>query len=250
MYINDEGTKLVFNADMPLPGMGPKGNDVDHLVVWDIENKKELFRCHDAAYERRYKLLKNDEMTGLEELDIIDKKLLFTRNMDNIMRVYDFETGKLLHRLIGHTTSVYLSLNEKSPYILSYGSLNEEDCIRIWDKQTFKQLATFTLDKTINNVHWDASGKFFFAVKTLGIPKIFRWNIKFGHEYVSNVDVNSLPEAFSGPVEYDTLEINVPQGIGKMVVPEEGDPDSDPEVPSSDEEDDDEDDDDEDDDDD
>lgn len=41
MYINEDGTKLLFDTDQPLPGI-PKGDDVGHFVVWDVPNSTLL----------------------------------------------------------------------------------------------------------------------------------------------------------------------------------------------------------------
>jgi hypothetical protein len=37
MWINDEGTRLIFSTEGMLPNM-TKEDSVDHLVVWDIQN--------------------------------------------------------------------------------------------------------------------------------------------------------------------------------------------------------------------
>ena len=36
------------------------------------------------------------------------------------------------------------------PYIFSYGSFSEEDCFKLWDKNTFQCVASYTLDHTVS----------------------------------------------------------------------------------------------------
>lgn len=38
-WINDAGTRLVFNTEQVLPEMKTNGKDVDHGVMWDIQGR-------------------------------------------------------------------------------------------------------------------------------------------------------------------------------------------------------------------
>lgn len=50
----------------------------------------------DIAYEKKYKILKNDESTSVEERpNRLDSERVLTTNFDNVLRVYDISTGKL-----------------------------------------------------------------------------------------------------------------------------------------------------------
>ncbi|XP_053376600.1 NACHT domain- and WD repeat-containing protein 1-like [Mercenaria mercenaria] len=238
--INSDGTRLLFSTDLPLPGL-PQGDDVDHLIVWDIQNKKELFRLYDIAYEKKYKAMKSDQSTSVDDVFELDNQRILTTSYDNILRIYDLNTGKLLNRLEGHTTSVKVDLNEKAPYILTYGCFNEEDCVRIWDKNTCAQIATFSLDKSISDVRWSWCGRFIYSITTLGTPEMVRWNIHYGHPYVSDIDFDAIEGTFSTKVDSEPLKIDFPDYKHKVVY-EEGDPDTDPEIPSDDDDDDDDDD--------
>ncbi|XP_060608422.1 uncharacterized protein LOC132760466 [Ruditapes philippinarum] len=230
-WINAEGTRLIFSTRDNLPYM-TEGVRVDHLVVWDIQNKKELFRMYDSVYQQKYEALKNMDDTSVAELRQLDDRRMITLNRDKILRVYDLDTGKLLHRLEGgHSTS--LKLHEKSPYILTC----EEDCIRLWDKTTYKQVATFSLDKTIENLLWSGCGRFFYTTSS-NPAKVLRWKIHYGHKEVSDISFDEDSQSiFSSKAEFEPLEIEIPEDV--KFPTEEGDPDDDVEVPSDDEDDDD-----------
>ena len=61
-----------------------------------------------------------------------------------------FYKGTLLNRLTGHTSSPDFSVRLDGPYVFSYESLVEEDCFKLWDKNTFKCVASYTLDTTVS----------------------------------------------------------------------------------------------------
>lgn len=51
---------------------------------------------YDIAYEKKYKILKNDESTSVEECpNRLDSDKVLTTHFDNVLRVYDINTGKL-----------------------------------------------------------------------------------------------------------------------------------------------------------
>ena len=58
-------------------------------------------------------------------------------------------SGNLLHRLLGHTTSVELYSSLNSRYLLSYGSWTDEDVLKLWNKKTMLCEASFSLDRTV-----------------------------------------------------------------------------------------------------
>ncbi|XP_060597775.1 NACHT domain- and WD repeat-containing protein 1-like [Ruditapes philippinarum] len=237
-WINADGTRLIFSTTGMLPDM-KGGYSVDHLVVWDIQNKKELFRMYDSVYQIKYmEQTKMEATTSVDRLCQLDDKRLITLNRDNIPRVYHLDTGKLLNRLEGHTmsvglhtTSVRLEIHEKSPYILTY----DEACIRLWEKTTCKQVATFSPDQTINNVLWSGCGRFFYTTSEDPV-KIVRWKIHNGYKEMSDISFNEDSQSiFSSEAEFEPLEIDILEDVEFPV--EEGDPDDDVEVPSDDEDD-------------
>ncbi|XP_052259003.1 uncharacterized protein LOC127863497 [Dreissena polymorpha] len=99
----------------------------------------------------------------MEGCYLLDDNQIVTTCFDNVVRVYDVKSGKLLHRLTGHKTSVTLALSGVTPYFLTYGSHAEENCIFLWNKVTCSRVATFTLDERVNTIHWSDDGTFFYT---------------------------------------------------------------------------------------
>lgn len=63
-----------------------------------------------------------------------DKKL-FTGTWDDKIDIYDTETYKKIHTLIGHTGSIYTMVLSQNEDILYAGDSNDE--IKVWDLKTY-----------------------------------------------------------------------------------------------------------------
>ena len=61
-------------------------------------------------------------------------------------------SGSVLQRLKGHLTSVELVYNPSSPFLLTYGSWTEENSLRLWDRNTYECVASYTLDRMVSSV--------------------------------------------------------------------------------------------------
>ncbi|KAL4232336.1 hypothetical protein ACF0H5_009907 [Mactra antiquata] len=263
-WINNTGTRLVFNIDKPLPELGAKSDDIDHAVMWDIENRKELFRIYDLEYQKNYSAIKHEDSTSMEAIEVLDEnRLIFPSydnilriedstsmeaievldenrlifpSYDNILRIYDVNNGKLLNRLIGHTTTVKLALEPTSPYILSYGCTDEEDCIRLWDKQSGQLVASYSLDKTTTNLHWINGGEYFVTTTSGKICQTTYWKIHHSQYSLSS----DIPDLYDELPEFtEPLVLKRAKMEGKYAVNEPGDPDDDQEIYSGDDDDDD-----------
>jgi hypothetical protein len=70
---------------------------------------------YDSVYQQKYKALKNmDDTTSVEELCQLDDRRMITLNFDNILRVYDLDTGKC--RLIIITIIIAKNDNDDNYY--------------------------------------------------------------------------------------------------------------------------------------
>ena len=52
---------------------------------------------YDGPYQKKYMALKNSETTSIENLYQLDDKRLITLNFDNILRVFDLDTGNIVY---------------------------------------------------------------------------------------------------------------------------------------------------------
>ena len=52
---------------------------------------------YDGPYQKKYTALKNSETTSIENLYQLDDKRLITLNFDNILRVFDLDTGNIAY---------------------------------------------------------------------------------------------------------------------------------------------------------
>ena len=60
-----------------------------------------------------------------------------------------FITGNLIKRLHGHVTGVELIYNPVSAVFLTYGSWEEENSLRVWDKTSLECLTSYTMDRLV-----------------------------------------------------------------------------------------------------
>ncbi|KAH3895797.1 hypothetical protein DPMN_019963 [Dreissena polymorpha] len=230
MLFTRDSTRFFFGAYKGLDRTG----DVNHLICWDLEQKQELFELCDRETQAEYEEVKSNKSTKITYVYRLDDDRIMTTCLDNVVRVYDVKTGKLLHRLTGHRTTVELALSDVTPYFLTYGRLQEENCIFLWDKATCSRVATFSLDETVKALYWSDDGTFFYTPRygrwNQRVSDVIKWTIHNGNRPTPRPDVKQSPPLYSNEAILSPLIINAPNKVEKGYQPEVGDPDTDDEV--------------------
>ncbi|KAH3785932.1 hypothetical protein DPMN_164028, partial [Dreissena polymorpha] len=228
MLFTRDSTRLFFSANTSLESGEQRSKNVYHLFCWDIKQKKELFELCDTETQMQHEKVKSDESTDMHTGYLLDDDRIVTTCLDNVVRVYDVKTGKLLHRLTDHKTSSELALSDVTPYFLTFGS---ENCIILWNKGTCSRVATFTMDEGVDYIHWSDDGTFFYTTRNGDgehkFVEVIKWTIHDEKEPTARPDVKQSPPIYLTEANLPRLTINVEKGYQ----PEAGDPDTDDEVP-------------------
>ncbi|KAJ8312485.1 hypothetical protein KUTeg_009858 [Tegillarca granosa] len=152
------------------------------VSVWNLEQDCFVGNLMDSEYIARYRtepylndLMKEHSASVEYEMTIIDDTHVLTSHEDHILRIWNVQTGKLVKRLYGHKSDTRIIIVDNSPYFLTYGEWQEENSLRLWDKQTFKCLASFTLDDSMVAVEWLRDGRSF--ITTTKSSQIIHWTI-------------------------------------------------------------------------
>ena len=110
-----------------------------------------------------------------------DGRTLASGDIDNIVRLWDVETGRSLHELIGHTdgsrhTSGIFSVLF-SPDGRTLASGGDDDTIRLWNVNTGKHLHTFT-GHLAGNAAFSLDGRTLASTDTESSIRL--WDVKTG----------------------------------------------------------------------
>eukprot|EP01083_Nonionella_stella_P270156 914595_1 len=90
-----------------------------------------------------------------------DDDLVFTSAADNIICVWDSETGERLGTYDGHTGAVFdFDIDYQSKYLLSGSG---DSSVRLWEINTGKTLQIFKTPVRITSVQWACGDKQFLA---------------------------------------------------------------------------------------
>ncbi|ESO87219.1 hypothetical protein LOTGIDRAFT_154722 [Lottia gigantea] len=136
-----------------LPWKAGKG-----IQVFPSKREKVHQILCDEEYINHYKGL---FLHDIIETKLLDKTTLLSLHYHELVRVFNFETGKypntclypykgtLLKRLFGHT--IQMSVNKKSIFFITYANDEQtENAIRVWDKETYDCLASYCMDFEVN----------------------------------------------------------------------------------------------------
>ncbi|CAC5359593.1 unnamed protein product [Mytilus coruscus] len=115
---------------------------------------------------------------------LLDDNTIMAAYTDKLMRVWSTKDGSLLQRVAGHRPRVYghrsnyisIHYTPQSPFILTYES-DMTTTLRLWDKKSFLQLSSLTLDKKIVDIKLSSDGLSFVSYSEDPIV-IVRWTIE------------------------------------------------------------------------
>ena len=90
-----------------------------------------------------------------------DDDLVFTAAADNIVCVWDSETGERLGTYEGHSGAIFdIDVDYRSQYLLSGAG---DSTVRLWEVGTGKQLQLFKTPVRVSSVQWACGDKLFLA---------------------------------------------------------------------------------------
>ncbi|XP_050415063.2 uncharacterized protein LOC126829320 [Patella vulgata] len=219
--VTDDGRYLIFSHMLVPPVLkGVKDAESTELVVvWNIPDNKIHQILYDEEYAIKYHHMDVnetdiDEMPDISvnDLHILDEKTVITTNDDYFIRVYDIKTGNLLHRLTGHFSNIKLVLNKDSPFLLSYANWSEENCIRLWDRQTFHCLASYCIETKIKTPMFSSDG--YHIIVTYKDVGYVRFHLKGGDsisKYQPPKQLDQYKELFK-PTD-EIVELKIPNNI-------------------------------------
>ncbi|MBL7814828.1 MAG: caspase family protein [Saprospiraceae bacterium] len=126
-----------------------------------------------------------------------NKIALTTGTVDTLAMVWDFETGKILHKLRGHSDLIVTSALSANGKIALTGSL--DSTVKVWNTETGVLLHTFSGHRnTINKVAINADATQ--AISASSDSTIILWNVQTGgiikqlpknHAYITGLDWNA-----------------------------------------------------------
>ncbi len=121
------GHKGTVNAVASLPdGRLVTAGQEGTVIVWDKGSDTRAFTAHAAPVNTL----------------ALGKGILVTGSADKSAKAWDFETGKLLHTLAGHTGNVVaVAVSKDGAHAFT---ASEDHSVKIWDLKTGKAVATLT----------------------------------------------------------------------------------------------------------
>ncbi|CAC5386375.1 unnamed protein product [Mytilus coruscus] len=167
------------------------------MYLWDLKEDKLIKELTDLDVHKKYKILKEGDSVDVFSFVLMDDDTIMSTHDDKILRVWSTKNGSLLKRITGHrATSSKIYYTPQSPYVLTYGGYQEQT-LRLWDKKTFKQIASFKLDKEIDSIEWCSDGLSFVSYSRDPIL-IVRWTLEGAN--VQRSSLSKYPATFKGNV--------------------------------------------------
>ena len=179
------------------------------LIIWDlstgsIQTKVQVTECvvNSVAFSNSGKYV----ITAAGDY-------VFSKKKDHSAKVWDAESGRLLHTLDGHGASVYYALySPQDKYIVT---ASEDNTIKVWDATTYSLVHTF-YDHTgpIRSVSFSSDGRWMFSAsddKTIKWWDMKTWTLLLtlkGH-------TNAVYDAQLSPQEDYLLSVSVDKTIRK-----------------------------------
>jgi len=118
-----------------------------------------------------------------------NSKLMATGAMDNTVKIWDVESGLLIHSLEGHTHSVQsVAFSNDGDFVIS-GSLDKT--VKLWHVLTGKLIQSIDAHTTgVTSVAWHPNGKLFVST---GMDKIVKfWAAETGTEIENDLDIKDI----------------------------------------------------------
>ncbi|XP_052800087.1 uncharacterized protein LOC128231374 isoform X2 [Mya arenaria] len=232
--VSEDGKYVLFKVE-GVPKGSKRQEEDSFLEVWDTKMGKLIAELVDAEYHNRYTSTKERSgcSVGVDVFQLMDASTVLSAHDDFILRVFNIKNGTLLHRIHGHRSGIEISFSPGSPYILTFGSWQEEMTLRLWDKASYETVASYTLDKGVTNLGYSLDNRFILA--TIGKPaEIVMW--KFNNFPIDiSCKPSDYPEIYTKKDTSGYLEL---VGDNDQVVLDPADPDLDTEENASDDDDD------------
>ncbi|KAH3887306.1 hypothetical protein DPMN_011322 [Dreissena polymorpha] len=234
VLLHPSGNHVVFKVE-GLPPQDKYEQAEIYLEVWDTNKGSLVTSLVDVEYHNRYSSSKDrtGSSCAVDMFEFLDDSRLLSTHDDFILRVFNIQSGNLLHRVFGHRTAVEIVYSSEAPYVLTYGSWTEEMTLRLWDKKTFSEIASYTLDRTVNNLGYSSDCRRILG--TIGKPaEVVTWSL---HNFPGRTSEEkaSYEELFHGQDAGGFLEL---VGDDDQVILDPSDPDQDMEENTSDDDDD------------
>ncbi|XP_076106889.1 NACHT domain- and WD repeat-containing protein 1-like isoform X1 [Mytilus galloprovincialis] len=167
------------------------------MYLWDLKEDKLKKELTDFEMHKKYKILKEGDSVDVCSFVLLDDDTIMSTHDDKLLRVWSTKNGSLLKRIIGHrSTSSNIYYTPKSPYVLTYGH-SQEQTLRIWDKKTYQQIASFKLDKELDSIEWCSDGLSFVSYSR-DPTLIVRWTLEGAN--VQKSSLSKYPATFKGNV--------------------------------------------------
>jgi WD40 repeat protein/serine/threonine protein kinase len=102
------------------------GSNANVLLLWDLATRKIVRR-----FEGHQGVVMNQAISP-------NGKLVVSGSADRTLRLWEFDSGKELHKLEGHTDACYGIFSVDGKQVLSFGL---DKTLRVWDVETGKQVS-------------------------------------------------------------------------------------------------------------
>ncbi|XP_063410138.1 NACHT and WD repeat domain-containing protein 2-like isoform X2 [Mytilus trossulus] len=176
--------QLVPNNKSFIVFLGRKDSLLNYFM-YDIKEEKLLHELTDFNIRENCRPL---------NCILIDDDIFMAVYEDKLMRVWSTKDGSLLKRVAGHNPRFYgfaldyisIHYTPQSPFILTFES-DMTTTLHLWDKNSFLQLSSLTLDKKIVGIKLNSDGLSFVTYSEDPIV-IVRWTIEG-----ANVRKSTLP---------------------------------------------------------
>ncbi|XP_052082166.1 uncharacterized protein LOC127719866 isoform X2 [Mytilus californianus] len=197
--------KLVPDKKSFIVFSGEKDNIPTHFL-YDFKKEKLIKELTDFDFLE--KALREHESIHPSNCILLDDDIILSTHFDTLMRVWSTKDGSLLKRVAGHRLRVhnqsygdrsnYISMyyTPQSPFILTCES-DRTTTLRLWDKKSFLQLSSLTLDKKIVDIKLNSDGLSFVSYSE-DPNVIVRWTIEGAN--VGKSSLSKYPAIFKGNV--------------------------------------------------
>ncbi|XP_071144810.1 NACHT and WD repeat domain-containing protein 2-like [Mytilus edulis] len=187
---------LKFGSDIHC-GVSPElvPNNKSFIVFGGVKDSSWTYFLYDLQEEKLIKELidlnvlekalgENEYIRRPRNCILLDDDIILSAHDDKLMRVWSTKDGSILKRVAGHRPRVY---GHRSNYISMYYSPRSQfiltcesdmtSTIRLWEKKSFLQLSSLTLEKKVVDIKWNSDGLSFVSYSDDPVV-IVRWTIE------------------------------------------------------------------------
>ncbi|KAL8615983.1 hypothetical protein ACOMHN_014945 [Nucella lapillus] len=137
--LTDDGHYLLTLGSKQLTKTDSKDKSTEEcILIYDILTDSVVKNVLDLQTALTYSVHAEEDRTfSISQLCLRDNATIVAAHDDFIIRVYNIQDGKLLHRLEGHRYTPTLVMRDDTPVFLSYVYSSEESSVRLWRKSDF-----------------------------------------------------------------------------------------------------------------